>query len=245
MGLSRTWWLVAPLVALSPLPLLVERTALGADAGAALPADAVSADASAAPPACGDGRRLLEEYASLYAGVPTEAGVEAARHRFRHLIALIPDPVESEHTDYYDSVLEGVEEAVARGKDGAFYVRDRSWLPWPGSDQGKRNFACWEKKPGVVLYRPTAKPDQTPAFVVLLVGETPTWGLRREQFESALALADEFSFPREDGTREYKILGPTFSGTAASLEAVLRLRLFGAGVNGPPPRHEPRRQGSG
>src|SRR5260370_6936928 len=88
MGRSRSWWLAAPLVALSPLPLLVGRTALGADAGAALPAGAVSAGAPAAPPACGDGRRLLEEYASLYAGGPTRAVEEAARHPCLPLLPL-------------------------------------------------------------------------------------------------------------------------------------------------------------
>jgi hypothetical protein len=180
----------------------------------------------------------LDEYIRLY-GDSTGAGVRAPRKRFRHLVALLPDPVESGRTDDFDSILEGIEEAIAEGGvggdgDGAriSYVRDRSWLPWPGavSDKGAR--ACWRSQPGVVLYRPTVAPEKNLALALLLVGETPTWGLRREAFEAALRLADEYADPSTEG--HYKILGPTFSGTTASLIAVLRHRML-ATSNGAAP----------
>jgi hypothetical protein len=225
----RGSWLAAIAVALISLRLFPALAPASPEAVPPLPGATPQGDAtneeSPSPGPCLEGRRVLEEYAAVYAA-PGDAGARAARTRFEHAIALIPDPEVTAHTDYFDAVLEGIEEAVSRGGDGGVsYVRDRSWLPWPGADPAKRSPRCWEKQPGVVVYRPTADPASHPAFVVYLVGETPTWGLQRASFEAALALADEFSEPGQGGTRRYRVLGPTFSGTAPSLAAVLRRRL--------------------
>jgi hypothetical protein len=59
----------------------------------------------AAPPAgpdCSGGERLFDAYEELY-----------GEGTFRYLLALVPDPEESGHTDYFDAVLEGVEDAIA------------------------------------------------------------------------------------------------------------------------------------
>jgi hypothetical protein len=225
----RGSWLTALAVALVSLWWIPARpaastTSPGAPASAA-PASEASRDGPRARDRCLEGRRILEDYAALYAA-STDPDASPARTRFQHAITLIPDPVVTDHTDYFDAVLEGVEEAIARGgTDGVTYVRDRSWLPWPGADSDKRDRACWEKQPGVVIYRPTTDPDRHPAFVLFLVGETPTWGLRRDAFEAALALADEFSVPGPAAARRHRVLGPTFSGTAPSLAAVMRRHL--------------------
>lgn len=202
--------------------------------------------------ACGGGRALLESYRALYRDTD-------APGTFRFLVALVPDPEESGHTDYFDAVLEGVEEAVAAGirdfwkKDSGVtdrYVRDRHFFPWPGSNAEKRKLGCWQTTPGVVLYRPLADPTRTPALAVLLVGETPTWGVREKQLATALRWVDderlgEAAVPTNGGTsreeqpgkamtpasdsmlrrtrtRWYRILGPTFSGSAPSLAAAIR-----------------------
>jgi hypothetical protein len=175
---------------------------------------------------CDEGRRLIDEYRVVYAEHPVGPfDVRVAGAEVRHVIALLPDPVESERAHDFDATLEGVEEAVAAGTDAGAYVRDRSWLPWPGVSGGKRRARCWEREPGVILYRPT-DPIHQPAIAVLLVGETPTWGIRTAQLEAALALvgklgAEWSSGPGPWGRPEVRILGPTFSGSAASLAAVL------------------------
>jgi hypothetical protein len=160
-------------------------------------------------PDCDDGDRLLSEYTELYGATS-----------FQFLVALVPDPEESGHTDYFDAVLEGVEDAVAGGTPNAkgvrHYVRDHHWFPWSGSDKEKNEDRCWERVPGVVLYRPLDAPGVEP-LAVLVVGETPTWGVREKQLLAALANIEEKGVARDD----IAILGPTFSGSAPSLAAVL------------------------
>src|SRR5262249_8417387 len=141
---------------------------------------------------------------------------------FRPLVVLTPDPVELSRGDGFDSVLEGVEEAIGRGvvvEDGSRvdYVRDRHWFPWKGGEPGRDRTKCWERMPGVVLYRPsvvTAAP-----LLVLFVGETPTWGLRWRQFDAAIQMVRRYAGHGYAG--RVAILGPTYSGTARSLAAGL------------------------
>ena len=184
----------------------------GDKAAAAAPVPPAAETARAADP-CLEGQRLLDSYRALYGG----------DLRFRHLVVLIPDPIELEGTDYFDGVLEGVEEAVSAGRGGVAYVRDRHWFPWADTDAAAKKLACWEKQPGIVLYRPSAGGDGKPVMV-LFVGETPTWGLRTHQLERALEVIDDYGIAPDDHF-EYQILGPAFSGTAASLSAVLRQML--------------------
>ncbi len=184
----------------------------------------------AAEDPCAAGTRALLRYQALYS-TPSVAPVSgrgegnAQAPPLRHLIALVPDPVESGYPDYYDAVVEGVQEAVAFPSGGSSYLRDRGWLPWPGrraTTHGQRR--CWGTQPGVLVYRPQTDPATSYAIVVLLVGETPTWGLQERQFERALTLVDDFAawWPSKQGGDEYRIVGPTFSGTAASLAAAIR-----------------------
>jgi hypothetical protein len=160
-------------------------------------------------PDCGAGDRLVSDYTALY-------GAKS----FQFLVALVPDPEESGHIDYFDAVLEGVEDAVAAGTvSGEFirhYVRDHHWFPWSGSDGEKNKARCWESVPGVVLYRPLDEAGREP-LAVLLVGETPTWGIREKQLLAALDRVEKKGVDPSD----IAILGPTFSGSAQSLAAVI------------------------
>src|SRR5262245_5259275 len=105
------------------------------------------------PDPCRGGQDLLARYRALY-----QSGANAGTFRF--LLALLPDPEESGHTDYFDAVFEGVEDAVGAGAKSSWksgdtkvrhYVRDRHFLPWPGSSAEGRKQRCWETTPGVVL----------------------------------------------------------------------------------------------
>jgi len=60
-------------------------------------------------------------------------------------------------------------------------------------------------------------------LIVLVVGETPTGGIRREQFKNALKMIQEIT-PDTGGSEKpwLRILGTTFSGSLESLNAQLR-----------------------
>ncbi len=166
--------------------------------------------ATFAPDACGGGERLLDEYRHLY-----------GKHRFRHVIVLVPDPLESGGTELLDLVLEGVEEAVSEGSDDDIaYVHDHRWLPW--TDTAASAERCWETRPGLIVYRPLDRADEQPPLVVLVVGETPIWGLRADQFNAAIDLIRVRGAPAGQPESPFLVLGPTYSGTAASLAAVTR-----------------------
>ena len=180
-----------------------------------------------APDPCLEGARLVDDYARLY-------DIERHQRPFRHLIALVPDPEESGHSDYFDAVLEGIDDAAAAGSvdfwrldDPAsrHYVRDRIWLPWSSTDAKKRGDKCWERQPGVILYRPNQDVSTNPALVVLLVGETPTWGVRDQVLARALSSVDGVDTTADEEPqnlrRFYRVLGPTFSGSAPSLRAAI------------------------
>jgi len=176
---------------------------------------AVSAPSSAAPVAapdapkpdpCRGGQALLDEYAAIYR--PQAPPERPAFDRDDYLLALVPDPDFEEHTSSFKAVLEGIEEGISKG--GAL-VRDRAWLPWEGDAKG-----CPEATPGVMIFRPQ-QPQQQPPRIVLVVGETPWWGVRRGQLLAALERIQSAG-----GTASLRVLGPTFSGSAASLRALLQ-----------------------
>lgn len=168
--------------------------------------------AASAPDACRGGERLLDDYRRLY-----------GKHRFRHVIVLVPDPVESGGTELLDLVLEGVEEAVSEGSnDGIAYVHDHRWLPW--TDAAASAERCWDVQPGLILYRPLDRAEDQPPLVVLVVGETPIWGLRAGQFNAAIGLIRARGAPAGQLESPFRVLGPTYSGTAASLVAMMSRR---------------------
>src|SRR5262249_46770524 len=138
-------------------------------------------------------------------------------------------------TELFDLVLEGVEQAVSGDKSDeraedrrddhrdhirpARYVRDHEWLPW--LDAAARAARCWEMRPGVILFRPLEGPGRPP-LAVLFVGETQTWGLRPAQFDDAIDLVRRVDGAAGSSERPFLVLGPTSSGTAASLSAMTR-----------------------
>ncbi|QEH36179.1 hypothetical protein OJF2_47390 [Aquisphaera giovannonii] len=91
----------------------------------------------------------------------------------------------------------------------------------------------YERQPGVILFRidrPAPEPDKAPApqelLLLLLVGETPTWGIQQQALSTSLDIAWELDFKRNlkdfDRDPAIRILAPTYSGTADSMTRVFR-----------------------
>jgi hypothetical protein len=134
------------------------------------------------------------------------------------IIATVADPTDSGLQYYFDQQLEVLQLAIER--DG-LHVRDQSWLPWAdthASDDKVKGAseACRREVPGVVVFRPSALAQRQSALILLLVGETPTYGVQK----AALARAIDFH-RRVSGGKPLRIVGPTFSGSAESLRRTL------------------------
>ena len=97
-------------------------------------------------------------------------------------------------------------------------------------DKAEEQIKAREDQPGILLFRRGAvrksamedKPYED-GLVVLVVGEEPTSGLHKRQFENAVAWINALR-PQMPGTvasKPVKILGPTFSGSLPSLAQLL------------------------
>ena len=138
------------------------------------------------------------------------------------IIALLPDPDESSLDWMYDAHLASIRGALER----AGYLSDRFWIPdradsvtveAPGGDEGVRRVAAPDVVPGVMVFRGENGSSTRDLVVVYIVGEVATAGVYRPALRAALKEAAELT----PASREVKILGPTFSGSAPSLRAVL------------------------
>src|ERR1700739_1342414 len=156
------------------------------------------------------------------------------------IVATLPDPLHTHLNLQFDRTIEAIQQAAQ--DEG--YTYDSSWLPWKQSAEGysSRSDEIEEEKetlrrencPGPILFRksPQLPGTQQPSIenlsrelynlpyyeglFVFLVGEKPTTGLNRIQWDNALGWIDKNgdSSSREQGLR---ILGPTFSGSVPSV----------------------------
>jgi hypothetical protein len=105
--------------------------------------------------------------------------------------------------------------------------------PPSGSPAGAWRGRRHERQPGTILFRidrQAGAPGQPAApqelLLLLVVGETPTWGIQQEALATSLNIAWSLDVRRNSGDAEreavIRILGPTFSGSADSLARVLR-----------------------
>src|SRR6202162_2673357 len=175
--------------------------------------------------------------------VSTAAG--RASYKLRFLTAFVPDPLDSQLGASFDQAVS----AILRGASSDGWLRDRHWLPWEsdaavqasarGKDADGKAVAGTDpamlsldptragrihlSAPGVLLLKRT-QPHEL--LVVFLVGESHIHGVEAEPFRLALKLTALFAKVQPDtpnlASRPIQILGPQFSGTAASVRLVLR-----------------------
>ncbi|MBL8178502.1 MAG: hypothetical protein JNK48_27765 [Bryobacterales bacterium] len=136
------------------------------------------------------------------------------------LIATIPDPDTVTLAHYSGQSVESLRRAAER----CGYGPDRHWFPWFGEqeEESRRKFSPRNNHPGSLLFRRT-EGEETELLVVLLVSETPTRGVHRPAFDNALQLAGAV----QRNGHPLRVVGPSYSGSAASLRQALEARKKG------------------
>jgi hypothetical protein len=149
------------------------------------------------------------------------------------VIAIVPDPVHTHLALYFDRTIDTIEEALQ--DDG--YIFYEAVVPWdqaahPEPDDftlrlaAKQYQKSREKLPGVMLFRPSRDVDAPKdPLAVMLVGESPTGGIDKDQFLGAIARIQDPLGTKKNRMKKdelsLRILGPTFSGSLYSLNKLL------------------------
>ena len=142
----------------------------------------------------------------------------------RFLVTLVPDPVDSNFARTFDIFLASIIQAVSDYQK-LDYILDRHYLPWQsGSVSGKGSENKGRNEPGYLIFRATNedKPGEDRSLVILLVGETPVWGVQQQAAYAALDEAFRGSDVKDE-TLTLNILGPVFSGGARSMGETVKL----------------------
>jgi hypothetical protein len=139
------------------------------------------------------------------------------------LLALMPDPRESNAGYRFDSLVDALQRAV----ETSGYVLDRHFFPWPQASPAaeagqpaapeakKPLLPSYERQPGVLLFRDNSAKR---LLVVLLVGETATAGIHKQAFTTSLDFLASLNPNRE----LIPLLGPAYSGSQNSLEQAIK-----------------------
>ncbi|HVT58737.1 MAG TPA: hypothetical protein VHR45_10065 [Thermoanaerobaculia bacterium] len=184
---------------------------------------AETADEGKAPGWC-QPLELYREYFGLepesgQAAMTLAAGASALRsamppsYLLRFIVALVPDPIDTQIPSAFDQALDGIQEGLAHNS----YLLDRSWVPWTGAAAEGQ---LYHRSPGLLLFRHrAATTGEDELLGVLLVGETPKRGIHKDAFLAALRLIDAL----RPGNRaaQIRVLGPSYSGSAESLHLAL------------------------
>lgn len=163
----------------------------------------------------------------------------------RLMIATVPDPVHTHLSLQFDRTLEAIQQAAQDER----FTYDSSWIPWrPRNNESSsindrkteaKETAEREICPGVILFRrnmsaarpencklspgSVPRPGDAPylcGMIVFVVGEKPTSGLNRVQWDSALRWMDAHA-GKSRPDRVLRVLGPTFSGSLPSFVRAL------------------------
>jgi hypothetical protein len=164
----------------------------------------------------------------------------ASEYTIEFLTVLVPDPIDSRLPYLFDSFIDSIQRAAG----AAGYVLDRFDFPWAegkvagetgGENPPERRF---ETQPGRLLFR---DPGHRRLLLMFLVGETATTGIHKAALLSALDQMAPFygweephgheaaPLPQPERTRRrriaakdtIRILGPSFSGSAVSLQLAI------------------------
>jgi hypothetical protein len=150
----------------------------------------------------------------------TRLEAEARDIAVEFLIVTLPDYIDAGSAWNFDPLLD----AVQRGAVSDGYTLDSfifpDWSPVGNVGADRREPGArrvHEVAPAAVLFRRHAPGTrQTRLLLVLVVGETATFGVHRQAFDAAMQLVALW-----DPTGPVRILGPSFSGSAVPLRAAI------------------------
>jgi len=208
------------------------------------------AAASAEAKGC-DARCLLSQYAGFDGTTPlakTLARLQLLGYESVDFVVLLaPDPKDSAFSESFDSYLSAAKVAI----EAADYSSDRLFDPWNveraspngGGSKAAGPHPLYRHHPGALLFRREVQ-DETDAtarhreiLLLLVVGETPTWGIQQGAFADALDLIHDTCgaglCPLADPKKPefaLRVLGPSSSGAAESLR--IGFASWIAGKNG-------------
>jgi hypothetical protein len=146
----------------------------------------------------------------------------------RALVAILPDPVQTNMQVQFDRMIDGLQLAA----ESSGYVIDRYWLPWevPSTneyaDYASRKAVLQDREekqrqPGLLLFRwnGTRSSVKSATLFVFLVSDTSTAGVNGVQFSNAVNYIRDICADSQRNCRRapITIIGPTFSGSLASL----------------------------
>lgn len=162
------------------------------------------------------------------------------------IIATVPDPVHTHLAMTFDRTLDVILQAAFDND----YVGSHYWLPWPirtgalksaegTGDMEPGHDPVRERQPGLVILKhvPRKGEDTSPCnsfykvIFLFLVDETPTQGIDGFQLQYAFAYESWFAghlknfSTGKDGA--VSIIGPEYSGSAASMRAAIDSKAWG------------------
>ena len=179
-------------------------------------------------------------------GLPASAN----KPDIKSLIALVPDPVHTNMTLQFDRTIDALMAAAGEYE----YLSSYYWLPWEDQspsvtplDEGGIESRAFTLKsahePGLIILKyvgsrgqdestSSSADDFTHVVYLFLVGETPTTGIDGFQMQKAFQYQDELASAGASLTRStgkdassLAIIGPTYSGSAASLRKAIDTML--------------------
>lgn len=184
------------------------------------------------PASQGELASLVSQYLYGTLGQAERAGSLPKDIRF--VVATVPDPLHTLLNLQFDRTIESIQQ----GAQDEGFSYDSSWLPWKAraqefssrTDQNKEDEDNLRRElcPGLILFRKNRHlpsggsydDTYTHGLFVFLIGEKPTTGINRTQWDNALAwIAAHASQNNSD--RALRVLGPTFSGSAPSMARAL------------------------
>ena len=127
---------------------------------------------------------------------------------FDVVIASLPDPATSGFVEEFDNGIDALEQA-AQTQD---YTVDRHWLPW-SRDGATMTDRADARRAGWILFRKEVQDARYRGLLVLVVGERLGSGIQPAMLDDAIKVKRALI----GRGRPAFVLGPYFSGTAASL----------------------------
>jgi hypothetical protein len=144
----------------------------------------------------------------------------------RILLATVPDPQDSRFAKLFDDLVSAIRTAL----ENSDFVDDRFTDVWRPGLLGADGKALRREQPTTLLFRnaqvhPDASDETHELVAVLLVGESPAWGVHRKALGAALSFAQTMFAAegpaRPEDRRRLSVLGPTLSGTTESLRVTI------------------------